>query len=190
LPLARLRQSRPRAAAGRAGARGGARPCRLVLVRRRARDPRVRAGLDHRGQRLRGSPDGALHRRPRGAPGRAGHSRTALHHAVVGGHRPAADGAPAPHSPRRVRSRRRRPRRRAGRPPAGRAAHALLRHGGHHGQGVRDRRRRALGGPRVRGRARGSLQEGLRSARARPRHRDDRDRRGRRLRRGWIAWGS
>ena len=58
---------------------------------------------------------------------------------------------------------------------------ALLRHGRHHRQGLRDRSRRAAPRPRVRGRARRPLQEGLRPPDPGAGRRADRDRRGRRL---------
>ena len=62
-----------------------------------------------------------------------------------------------------------------------RVADAVLRHGRHDGQGLRHRQGRAAGGPRVRGRARRPIQEGLGAPHPGARHRDDRDRRGRRL---------
>ena len=59
---------------------------------------------------------------------------------------------------------------------------AVVRHGRHHGQVVRDRGRRAADRERVRGRPHLPLQEGLRACRSRsPVDRDDRDRRRRRL---------
>ncbi len=68
-------------------------------------------------------------------------------------------------------------------PPGRHGPRAVLRHGRHHRQGLRHRPRRAAAGARVRGRARGPLQEGLRPADPRAGDRDDRDRRGRRLHR-------
>ena len=128
---------------GRAGRRDGAGPRRLVLVRGRPGDPRVRAHVDHRGQRLRAAAHGAVPRRPRGAPA----ARWASRGGFTSCCRRAASRRPAtaralPHSADGVRARGRGPGRGAWpRARRGELRPALLRHGGHHGQGVRDRRR-------------------------------------------------
>ena len=146
LPAARLRQPGPRAAAGGAGARDRAAPGRGVRVGGRAGDPRVRAHLDHHGQRVRGAADGALPRGPRAAARGAAASpasSTSCSPRAASRLPPVARRLPI----RLVESGpgRRRAGRRPGRARARRVAPALVRHGRHHRQGVRHRRRRAAG---------------------------------------------
>ena len=181
LPPARLREPGPRATARRAGPRARPADRRRMLIGGRARDPRIRARLHDHGERLRRTAHGALSRGPRAPARRPRRPGPALHHAVRGRDRAAAARAPPADPPRRVGPRRRCPRRGPGRARAGRAAAPLVRHGRHHGQGVRDRRWCPARRPRVRGGARRPLQEGLGAPDPRARHRADRDRRGRRL---------
>ena len=88
-PPARVPESRPRARAGGARRRDGARRVRVALLGGRAGDPRVRADVDDGRQRLRDAADGALPRGPRAEDPGARRARRALHHAVLGRHRDA-----------------------------------------------------------------------------------------------------
>ncbi len=166
LPAARLPE--PGARAGARPALRGARARRagVLLLRRGARDPRVRAHLhDHR-QRVRDAAHVALPGRSRAqAPGPR-HPGPALRHDVGRRHRDSRDRQARADPARGIGPRGGRARGGAHGPPGRHGPRAVLRHGRHHRQGLRHRPRRAAAGPRVRGRARGPLQEGLRPARS------------------------
>ena len=100
----------------------------------------------------------------------------------TGGIATVETAAPVPDAAARVGPGRRRARRapRSAGPPASRRP-AVVRHGRHHRQALRDRGRPAAGQPRVRGRPRSPLQERLGPAGQDAGDRDDRDRRRRRL---------
>ena len=172
----RVREPRSRApggddpAGGAPGGRGHA------VERAGAGDPRVRAHVDDARQRVRPAPGPAL-------PGAAGRPaargwrrRWALHHAVERRALRGRDGRPVPRPPDRVGPGGRRPRRGALRRAPRPQGPPVVRHGRHHRQGVRHRRRRAARLPRVRGRPPVSLQEGQRPPDQGPGDRDDRDR--------------
>ena len=176
-----LRQPGPRAAGRGAAGEALPRPHAVGLHRGGARDPRVRARLDHGHQRLHQAAGRALHllaREPdRGARDRRAAAADAVErrpHQHRGGQ--AHAGAAAGIGPGCRRAGRRAPgRRRRGQARAG------LRHGRHHRQALDRRRRQAHGRLQLRGRAREALRRGQRPAGAHLDPGADRDRRRRRL---------
>ena len=161
--------------------RAAARRVDHAVERGLARDPRVRALVDRRRQRLRPAGDGPLSRPPRRGAAQAGRRLPALPDHLGRRPRRARDRAQVPDPAGRVRpGRRRHPGRGAGAPVRPRQG-AVVRHGRHHRQDLPDRRRRAAAFAHLRGRAAVPLPQGQRPAAAHPGDRDGRDRRRRRL---------
>ena len=154
--------------AGRARRRDGARPARVALLGGRAGDPRVRAHVDDGRQRLRDAAHGALPRGPRAQDPRARASRGRFCIMLSSGGiatPETASACPSAWSSRAPPRARSPPRALARR--AGESRHALLRHGRHHRQGLRHRRRRAAASPassRSRARTASRRARGCRSA--------------------------
>ena len=141
---------------------------RVAVVGGLRRDPRVRAHLDHGGQRVRARRRSrpisrALERAAprRGLRGPA--PADAVERRDLHGARPPARCRSGSWSPGRPAARRPP---RTTRAPRGARARARLRHGRHHRQDLPDRRRRAADHPRVRGGARVALQARQRPAAA------------------------
>ena len=176
VPAPRVREPRSRASGGDDPA-GGAPGGRGHAVERAGPgDPGVRAHVDDARQRVRPASGPALPGAAGGPAARGRRRRGALHHAVQRRALRGRDGRPVPRSPDRVGPRGRRARRRALRRAPRPQGPPVVRHGRHHRQGVRHRRRRAARLPRVRDRPPLSLQEGQRPPDQGPGDRDDRDR--------------
>ncbi len=176
-----LRQHQSRATGARADRRAFPQAQPVGLDRCGAGDPRIRARLDDRDQRLHQAARRALPGHPRGRDRRSGDRRAAAADAVERRTYQHRGGQAHARAAAGIGARRRRPRCRPARERRWRRPRAGLRHGRHHGQAQRHRRRQADGRLQLRGGPRAPLHRGQRAARAHLHAGADRDRGRRRL---------